>query len=717
MGPKTSVAWDVDHAWEPFPVPIPVPVSGAAAPRWRRIVAIFLGGLGRPLLALAANRAQLFLWIPVALSFGIGAYFAAPAEPGRVFYALALIIAGPGLVIWLRGAEVLRFPAAIVTLAALGFLLAGYRAQSVAAAVLGYRYYGPVEGRVMRIDRGGSDQIRITLDQVRLDRLAPENIPARVRISLYDQSDDPPPEPGERVMTTASLSPPPPPAAPGAHDFRRAAWFDRLGAVGYARVPVLVVAQPEAGNWALAAYRLRMRLSEAIQKRIPGQPGAMSAAILTGDRAGLSEATREAMRRSNLAHLIAISGLHMGLLAGFVFALVRYGLALMGRPALIWPTKRIAAGVALVAATGYLWLSGAAVSTERAWIMVSVMLVAVMLDRRALSLRSVALAATILLVIEPESLIEPGFQMSFAATVALIVGLGRWGRVSRHLPRWLRPVAMLCLTSLIAGAATAPIVAAQFHRLSEFGAFANLVAVPVMGVLVMPAGVIAALLAPLGLAAPALWVMGLGTRWILFVAAFVANLDNAVIAIPQSPALVIPLLALGALLAVLTRGVARTAGGLMLALSACLWLQAPRQRPALLIAPEGELVGMMTPQGRVLSKTAARFVGKRWLEADGDPVATGQAAARPGFSGPRNARDGRFAGKHLVHVTGKGAIERALAACHDGALIVIAAKLENRPAACEIWDQTRLRRTGALALNAQGKVIARTRAGPRLWAP
>ncbi|KFE33547.1 ComEC/Rec2 family competence protein, partial [Thioclava atlantica] len=491
---------------------------------------------------------------------------------------------------------------------------------------------------------------------------------------------------------------------------------DRLGAVGYVRRPVAQQAAPDRSDWTLNAHRARMRLSRAIQSRIAGQPGAIAAALLTGDRSGLTEATREAMRSSNLAHLIAISGLHMGLLTGFVFALVRSALAAAGRPALIWPAKKIAALCALLAATAYLWLAGPAVSTQRAWIMVSVMLAAVLVDRRALSLRTVALAASLLLIWQPESLTEPGFQMSFAATTALIVALGPWTRLSRRLSPLLRPVLMLVATSLIAGLATAPIVAAHFHRISEYGLVANLLAVPAMGLVVMPMGVVAALLAPLGLAGPALWAMGIGTGWILAVAERIAALEGAVPGIAQPGPLVLPLLALGALGMVLARGAGRSLGAMMIGAAGFLWVDAARARPALLIAPEAQQVGLLTPSGRVLSKEGAGFIAGRWLEADGDAAPLAQAAARAGFSGPGNARAGIFRDAPLTHLSGKGATDRLLETCIRGGIVILAARAPAMDGPCEVWDQRRLRKAGAVAFDAQGQVTTTVQTkGRRLW--
>ena len=181
----------------------------------------------------------------------------------------------------------------------------------------------------------------------------------------------------------------------------------------------------------------------------------------------------------------------------------------------------------------YLLLSGANVATTRAFLMVVVMLGAVLLDRRALSFRSVALAALVLLTVQPESLTEPGFQLSFAATIALIAGFApaqNWFKA--RMPGWTIPPLMLVMTSLLAGLATAPFAAATFNRFTDYGLLANLMTVPVMSIL-MGAGVVAALLAPFGLAWPALWLMDACARWILFVAHWVAGLEGAVTPIPS----------------------------------------------------------------------------------------------------------------------------------------------------------------------------------------
>jgi competence protein ComEC len=625
-----------------------------------------------------AVRGGRLLWAPVALSGGIGLWFSQAREPGQAAYlgAAALLLLGAVLLPWgwRCGRTVVASGGFVLALIAFGFLLAGARAHQLAAPVLGFRYYGPVEGRVVELDRSSRDRMRVTLDQLVLRDVPPERRPARVRVALARPELAEGLAPGQRVMLTALLSPPAGPAEPGGYDFRRIAWFDQLGAVGFGRTPVLAVAPPDPGDRLLAGHRLRMRLSAAMQAAMPGQPGAVAAALMTGDRSGISEATNAAMRAANLYHIVSISGLHMGMLTGFVFAMLRYGLALAGPLALYWPAKKIAALVALAAASLYLWISGAEVATERAYVMVAVMLLAVLTDRRAVSLRSVALAALAILVVAPESLVAPGFQMSFAATVALIVIYPPVSRWAAALPGLLRPPVLLVLSSLAAGLSTAPIAAAQFHRMAEYGLVANLAAVPVMGVLVMPAGVLAALLAPLGLAAPALWVMAEGTRWMIFVAETVAGWEGAVRVVPVPGREVLPLLALGAIAVILAGGRRLLQGAGALTCLAGFWLWQGAGRPEVLISEAGDLVGVMTPAGRAMSKSGAAFVAESWLDADGDGARAEAAAARAGFSGPKGLRRAEIGGWEVWHLTGKAAPVHLAEVCHPGALVILAAR-------------------------------------------
>lgn len=663
-----------------------------------------------------AQRGHLFGWVPVGLSIGIGAYFGLRFEPQTTMYVWLLavaVVAVAGIVIaGAIGRPLWLFVLMIVT----GVGLSGARAHLVAEPILTFRYYGPIEGRVIEVDRSASNAVRITLDHVRLDRMSPLRTPAHVRVSLHGDQQWLSPEPGMTVMLTGHLSPPSGPAEPGGFDFRRMAWFERLGAVGYTRTPVLLIAPATDG---VALARFRAQVSLGVQDRIEGDPGGFAAAIMTGDRSGLSPEASEAMRVANLYHLVSISGMHMGMLAAFVFGVVRYGVALVPRVALRLSSRKVAALVALPIAAAYLALAGRAIPTERAFIMVAVMLVAILLDRRALSIRSVAIAALIVLVLRPESLLNPGFQMSFSAVVALVFAFGNVPALDRGRVWYVRlvwPAIMLLFSSLVAGTATAPYAAAHFNRVAHYGLLANLLAVPVMGFVVMPGAVMAAVLAPFGLEAPALWLVEQGSAWILWVAQTVAGWDGASSTLPQPPGIVLPLLTLGACFVVLWQGRTRLAGVVPVAAALVLWMGA--DRPKLLVADSGALLGLLTVDGRALSKPRGDgFVASVWLENDGAPVLQETAFARPGFDQAERRTWTSVAGLDILHVTGTRARD-AIVGC-DGADILIAnTEIEDtRP--CEVYDINRLRQTGALAIwdDPEGPrlVTAREQTGWRIW--
>lgn len=669
-----------------------------------------------PLLALAEARGILFPWVPVFLALGIGVWFGLIHEPAIWIYILVTVLLLVALAFWRLGPELAHPLCVAAAMMALGFLAAGLRAHLVAAPVLDFRYYGPVEGRVIAIDRSQSDALRLTLDRVVLSDVAPTKVPEQVRIALHGALAVYAPSPGEVVQVTALLSPPEAAVEPGGFDFQRMAWFQGLGAIGYTRHPVLFLADPAPREQGV--NRLRAWLSAGVQAHIPGDAGAFAAGVMTGDRSGLSLEAVEALRASSLAHLLAISGMNMAFLTGFVFTLIRSGIALVPALALRINAKKIAAVVSLGVAGFYLLLSGANVATERAFLMVCVMLGAVLLDRRALSLRSVAMSAVVLLLLRPESLLDPGFQMSFAATTALIAGFGALeaGMFRGRIPPWVMPVFTLVLSSALAGVATAPYGAAHFNRIADFGFVANLLTVPVMGAVVMPAGALAALLAPIGLADLPLWVMGLGCRWILYVAAMVASWEGAVTAVPSPDGLGLALISLGGIWLSVWRGWGRLLGGAPILLAFVAWAQV--QRPDLLVAPDAGVVGLLGGEGRALSVArGAGFAASSWLENDGDLSEQAGAATRAGFTGPKLQRSFQLGPWRGIHLKGKAA-EAALAqACATHDLVVIAARPKLKPQGCRILDQDTLRRTGGVALWLEGAAlrIVPSRQGLRLW--
>ena len=663
--------------------------------------------ISRCISALEIQRPHFFLWVPVFFGLGIALYFAWPVEPSN---AVSVSASGMAAGMWmLRGTGILRLClATALALMLSGFGYSALRTAQVAAPVLEWRYYGPIEGRVIGLDRSASNAPRVLLDQVYLPEIDRKNTPERVRVSLQGPIAEGVLHAGALIATTGSLSPPGAPVEPGGFDFRRMAWFMQLGAVGYTRNPALRAGPPDDGG-GTAIFRIRMAISDAIRTRIRGQEGAFAAAILTGDRSAIDPAVMDSLRRANLAHLLAISGLHMGLLSGFVFAVLRSGLSLLPRIVLRYPVKKIAAVMAIVAGFGYLLLSGGNVATQRAFVMTSVVLMAVVLDRPAFTLRAVAVAAVIVLLLKPYSLLEAGFQMSFAATSALIVtyeGLRKnrfWQALGQGRWRYIRPVLAVVVTSAIAGAATAPVSAFYFNQISQYGLAANLLAVPVTGLVIMPAAVIAALLFPLGLEGLPLWVMGKGIGWILSVAGYFAGLGNSVLLVKSAPVAVFAVMVAGMVWFIVWQGRGRWFGLPVFLVALILWGYAPR--PAVLVAESGRLAGVIVDGARVFNKPRGDgYAARIWLENDGDGVTQKQAAERSGFRYMGKVAVSQFAGWRLVVYAGKDIAE--VAPYCSGTTVLVLARAESVRGPCLVIGRETLRQRGALSLEiAEGQPV------------
>ena len=665
---------------------------------------------------LIEQRGNFFPWVPVMLGLGISLYFSIRFEPTVEVWIIVAVLA----LVLLGTAKFSPFAYTPIFLGLFliltGFGTAKLRTEAVSAPVLSFRYYGPIEGRIVKIDRSASDAVRLTLDQAKLFNVSPASSPKKVRVSIHGDQPITHYQPGDRVIMTGHLSPPSGPAEPTGFDFQRHAWFAGLGAVGYARTPVLRAA-PAMSDVSLWVFEKRFALSLGIRERMPTETGAFAAAITTGDRSAIPQEIIANLRAANLAHLLAISGLHMGLLTGFVFGLLRYSMACFPAVALNWPVKKFAASGALIVGATYLVMSGGNVATERAFTMVAVMFVAVILDRRALTLRAVAIAAIIILVLQPEALAGPGFQMSFAATTALVFVFSKTRYLPiKNWPRWLRWVFSVFLSSGIAGLATAPIAAAHFNQIAHFGLIANVLSVPVMGLVVMPAAVLAALLSPFGLEWIGLWLMDVGLRWIIFVANTVADLDGAVGHVVAPEAYVLGLISFGMLFLFLWNGRLRFLGVIAVISGFGFWLQT--ERPTLLVSDNAGLIGLSTPYGRALSKErGSSFVAGIWLENDGQPVEQTIAFHREGI-----VREGRVAAVELgewtiMQVSGKVAL-REMENC-AGADVVISNQIDEVERACLVFDLHDLRNTGALSfwLDEGALIIqtARDVTGVRPW--
>jgi competence protein ComEC len=573
----------------------------------------------------AADRSRLPLCLPVFVGVGIAIYFAWPTEPSPILPAAG--IAAALLLGWVRRGDVRALgAAALIGLVSLGFGAAVLRAHLVATPVLAKRLGGAeVVGRIAAIDGRPGNALRITLEDVSVEGLDAADTPRRVRVTLRDaRSIVPMAVAGMRIRLRATLMPPPAPAAPGAYDFARDLWFQGIGATGFAFGAVEVLDGGAAeGGWAAWLMRLRLDLAARVAAPLPPTEGAIAAALIVGVRGDVPREVEQAWRDSGLAHILSISGLHVGLAAGFVFAAVRVLLALVEPLALSQPIKKWAAGAALGSAIVYLFLSGADTPVQRSVLMAGLALIGVMLDRPAISLRLVAWAALVILLLLPESLTNASFQMSFAAVTALIAGfdmlaepIRRWRGerpgMGRRLAVYLVGVS---LSTVLASLATLPFGLFHFNRMVNYGLLANLVGVPITGAVIMPAALVALVLMPFGLESWPLRVMGAGINAVDRIAHVVAALPGAVTTIGAIPTSALALAVCGGLWLCIWRRSWRLLGLAPMALAVGLGLM--ERPPNLLVDGEGRLVLIRDGAGAWLAGNARSLEAETWLRRAG----------------------------------------------------------------------------------------------------
>ena len=670
------------------------------------------------------ERARWPLWLPVGVGSGVALYFALPSEPSRWAGPIVLLLCGLLAFAWRQRTTACVTACGLATLA-FGLGVAQWHAIAAAAPVLERTLRNvTVEGSVESIgpaERGG----RLVLRVDRITRLEAPRTPERVRITAWQLPAAL--RPGDLVRVRATLSPPPEPAMPGAYDFQRRAWFERLGGVGFATGRIDHVAVAPAGNvWVHGVARIRSIVEHRIGAALDDTARGLALALITGERGAVTEPVTQAMRDSGLAHLLAISGLHLGLVAGFVFLVVRGGLALVPAVALRHPIKKWAAGAALVAAFGYLLLAGAPVPTQRAFVMTGLVLLAVMIDRVGISMRLVGWAALVVLLLQPDAVPGASFQMSFAAVVALVATYELVGNRLRPFAgqggtprRLLLYLAGVALTSLVAGLATAPFALFHFDRFAIYGLIANMLAVPIAALWVMPCAVAALLLMPLGLEILALAPMGWGLDIIASIAETVAGWPGAVQRVPSLPLGGLLMVVAGGLWLTIWQRAWRLAGLPVIVLGvASAGLSNP---PDILVTADGRLAGFRVGSTLYVSAAQAQpFVRNVWMHRTGAHTWERFDAS----SSPARC-DGiaclvRLRGQVVAFVTDPGALEED---CRHADIIVSSVPVRRSCAHPRIVvDRFDLWRDGAHAiwLGDTGSALAQSvnsQRGTRPWVP
>lgn len=699
---------------------------------WRRRYRLSSGleALERFLVGAGFDRAP---WLAVGFAAGIAAWFGL----ANIHQWLALV--GACLGIGLSAAAAMRldgrFPflrLALIVLpgaVALGCLTVWAKSTMVGAPAISRPMVAELTGRVLdREDQPAEERVRLRLatrePQTGRAIVVRVNVPARAAVKEISE--------GAIVRVRARLMPPSPPMLPGGYDFARTAWFAGISATGSALGEPVVVT-PAAPSASLA--RVQRGLSEHIHSRLSGSPGGIAAAFASGDRGGIAQGDEEAMRDAGLTHLLSVSGLHVSAVVGLVYLIALKLLAFWPWLALRVRLPLLAAGAAAAAGIGYTLLTGAEVPTVRSCIGALLVLLALALGREPLSLRMVAVAAICVMLLWPEAVVGPSFQMSFGAVIAIVALAGsapvRRFLAAREEPWWAgsaRGFAMLLLTGIVIELALLPIGLFHFHKAGVYGAFANVIAIPLTTFVTMPLIAIALLLDLVGGGAPAWWLCGKSLELLLGLAHWTANRPGAVTRLPAVGDAAFAMFLFGALWLALWRGRVRLLGLVPAALAAAsLALLRP---PDLLISGDGHHVGIVEPEGdRLLLLRAGResFASETLTELAGMSGEVTALAARQGarcspeFCAIELVRGGRT-WRLLIGRSKEPVAERELAAACDLSDIVVADRW--LPWSCRPkWlkaDRTLLDRTGGLAIDlTKGRVatVAEEQGEHGWWRP
>jgi len=689
--------------------------------------AIFLIDKIRIWIRAEAGPGRLLPWIPIAFGVGIALYFTAMREPVAVVVAP---VAGMAcLLAWaVRRGPLFPYMVLVAALFA-GFATATLKTAYVSHTVL----LAPVGAATLEgfiethEERERTDRFMLRISKMEA-RGAPPQL-ERVRLSVRKGTA---PAVGSYVALKARLLPPLRPLRPGGYDFARDMYFQGIGASGFVLGTIKTLAVPKQGGWKLRYAAWMQSLRDGVDARIrtvsSGDQRAIATALLTGRRDAISASNNDALFVSGLGHVLSISGYHMAVVAGVVFFVIRALLALSPALRVRHAIKKWAAFAALIAALFYLLLSGAEVATQRSFYMTAFVLIAVMADRRAITFRTLALAAMVVLLIAPEALVHPSFQMSFAATLGLVVlaqiGMPRWFAANgdsslNRLAAWGgREFVLLALASFIAGLATTPYAAFHFHRIAPYGVIANLVAMPVVSALVMPAGLLGIAAIPFGFDSLFWHLMETGIDWMIAVAQWVAALPGAfgrVHAFGIGPLIV---MSGGIVVLGLLRSPLRWAG---VGLIGCgvMWA-AVATEPDILIARDASSVAVRGKDGRLRIMHTAKnaFLWREWLAADADPRTITDPSLTQGVACDEAGCVVEGKGGDLVALTKQ---PDALADdCRQAKVIV---SLYRPPSSCvaQVFSRDMLRGQGGIALTktAKGYGVATSRSAGvnRPWAP
>lgn len=628
---------------------------GIATSRWTgagHFIAVSVGDI------VERERSRLTVWSPMLLVTGIWTYFALAHEPA--WSLVAALAAAACFALW-------RYRMSLIVMAAVlgvsGFGVAKLRTAWVETPLVRAVVQDvKIKGHIADVDRPSARRLTLVVEIDEAIGLPADEVPRRVRMQATGVKNIP--QIGDGIAGTALLLPLPLPVSPGAFDYGRSLFFQSIGATGRFTAPIVTTSESVPWRFLLRRnfHTLRGKIGEHIRAVIPGPLGSFADALITGERAQIPKTMNDSLQASGLFHILSISGLHMAMVAGSAFWLVRALLALSPGLAMRHPIKKWSAAIALAVGLFYMLLADGGAATERSFIMIAVMFFAVMVDRPAISLHNLAVAAVFILLLQPEQAVAASFQMSFLAVMGLAAFFEWWSRRVGDGPvrrgGWFGPasrrlavvlVASLA-TSVIAGALSGIPAAHHFGRLAPYGVVANAIALPVVSVAVMPMALLATLAMPFGLEEAPLWIMEQGLRVVMLISNWVAGWPAAGAIVPLLTAPTAASLSFAAVFATTARSSLRWLA--LPALATAVWTGAVSSLPDVLVEERARVVAAISAENLLVPTPGkgSRFAVGKWLQQRGQLEKASTAAQHPLWSCAGSQCSATVKGRQVVYL-------------------------------------------------------------------
>jgi competence protein ComEC len=561
-----------------------------------------------------SERRRLLNLVPVNLGIGVCIYFSLNSEPSIYPSVCVLLLAIVGSIL----ARKYRWVFWALLTVCLGFVAAQIRTKTVDTFMLSEKINEPVSliATVDSCERSEKGLVFVVEDA----KILPKSqrhwkfnklyLTWRGKKAMMSEKDY---VPGSKVLFRAILSPMDPLAFPGAYDFKKQAYFKRISARGFiTKQPKILENDGIRNSLALWIERLRHEINKKIEYYLPRDVAAVSEALITGNKTGISKEVRSYFSNSGTAHILAISGLHIGIIGFFIFWLFRLLFCCIPCISMFWDIKKLAAVVSWLAVLFYLNISGNSVPSLRAFIMHSLIMMAILLNRMALTMRSVAIAATVILLITPEVIMFPSFQMSFGAVMAIVAFYER----SPNFHGFFKILQAMVATTMVATVPTSVFSINTFNQLTLNSIPANLLSIPLMTFFIMPLAVVTLFFMAFGGEYPFVFLMGHGVQLLIKISQQTSKLPGSFFVMHTPAPYIMAIVIFSGLLIVLVHHRVRFCGFLGLFTGVILYFF--QQLPDIFISRDAKAVGIRTEDGVYFNHLGyCRSASSAWAKSVG----------------------------------------------------------------------------------------------------